>query len=88
MLRTKWAVYTALSKAQGKPETCGRKNDSTGGRDRVLCNAVLWEGHGCFTLELLAAVITCTSSTYDWTRHHLIMDIGGAHEAPPLYEDL
>lgn len=51
----------------------------------MLCNAVLWEGLGCHTLELLAAVITCASpvgpvNILSWTGE-------GPHEAPPLSED-
>lgn len=52
----------------------------------MLCNAVLWEGLGCHTLELLAAVITCASPAYG-TCEHSVMDRGGTHEAPLLSED-
>lgn len=53
----------------------------------MLCNAVLWEGLGCHTLELLAAVITCASPEEDGTCEHSVMDRGGTHEALPLSED-
>lgn len=53
----------------------------------MVCNAVLWEGLGCHTLELLVAVITWASPAQDGTCEHSVMDREGTHEAPPLSED-